>query len=279
MPDQADIDHQQKLLTIHRRNLAHYLSQQAALGGAAYAPPGVANGILETRENIKRLKGILRGWGAIVVDHPDDEPPPGPEPAARGGAQATTSIGGNQINAQGSQGYIGQAGGPVSQNFGQQQTTNAGTVIHIHGGDFRGTNLPIGNTVGGALNQSGGNTAMSTFDQRGWNISGGNVYNIAGDLNIGANPSKDELLAALRQLQGELAKAQDLPPDEGDDLKANLDQAIRSVDRSQPNKDRAVEKLSTMKNILEGLKENVGSALALGNLIGQALLAAQNIHF
>ena len=34
-----------------------------------------------------------------------------------------------------------------------------------------------------------------------------------------------------------------------------------------------------MKNILDGLKDNVGSALALGNLIGQALLAAQNIHF
>src|SRR5947207_4986004 len=165
MADQEDIKHQQKLLTIHRRNLAHYLSQQTALG-TAYTPPGVANGILGTRENIKRLKGILRGWGAIVVDHPDDEPPPEPEPAARGGAQATTSIGGNQINAQGSQGYIGQAGGPVSQNFGQQQTTNAGTVIHIHGGDFRGTNLPIGNTVGGALNQSG------------------DAYNIAGDLNI-----------------------------------------------------------------------------------------------
>jgi hypothetical protein len=203
----------------------------------------------------------LRRWIVAVENQPDDEAPPEPEPAARAGAQATTSIGGNQTNAQGSQGYIGQAGGPVDQNFGQQQTIHAGTVIYIQGGDLRGANLPIGNTVGGALNQSG------------------NVYNIAGDLNIGANPSKDELLAALRQLQGELAKAQDLPTDEGDDLKANLDQAINSVDRSQPNKDRAVEKLSTMKNILEGLKDNVGSALALGNLIGQALLAAQNIHF
>jgi len=278
MPDQADIDHQQKLLTIHRRNLAHYLSQQTALG-TAYTPPGVMNGIREAHDNIRRIKDILRGWNVAFEDHPDDEPPSEPEPAARAGAQATTSIGGNQTNAQGSQGYIGQAGGPVSQNFGQQQTTNAGTVINIHGGDFRGTNLPIGNTVGGELNQSGGSTTMSTFDQRGWNISGGNVYNIAGDLNIGTSPSKDELLAALRQLQGELAKAQDLPTDEGDDLKANLDQAIKSVDRAQPNKDRAVEKLSTMKNILEGLKDNVGSALALGNLIGQALLAAQNIHF
>jgi hypothetical protein len=278
MADQEDIKHQQKLLTIHRRNLAHYLSQQTALG-TAYTPPGVANGILETRENIKRLKGILRGWNVAVVDHPDDEPPPAPDPAERAGAQATTSIGGNQINAQGSQGYIGQAGGPVDQNFGQQQTIHAGTVIYIQGGDLRGANLPIGNTVSGELNQRTGETTVgNVFNQPNWKVEG-NVYNIAHDLNIGANPSKDELLAALRQLQGELTKAQDLPSDEGDDLKANLDQAIKSVDRSQPNKERAVEKLSTMKNILEGLKDNVGSALALGNLIGQALLAAQSIHF
>src|SRR6476646_5203610 len=105
MTDQEDIKHQQKLLTIHRRNLANYLSQQTALG-TAYTPPGVMNGIRETRDNIRRIKDILRGWNVAVENQPDDEPPSEPEPAVRVGAQATTSIGGNQTNAQGSQGYI-----------------------------------------------------------------------------------------------------------------------------------------------------------------------------
>ena len=34
-----------------------------------------------------------------------------------------------------------------------------------------------------------------------------------------------------------------------------------------------------MQKILEGLKDNAGSALALGKLIGQVLLAAQGIAF
>jgi hypothetical protein len=98
-------------------------------------------------------------------------------------------------------------------------------------------------------------------------------------LNIGAQPSKDDLLTALRQLQGELVKAQDLPPDEGDDLRINLDQAIKAVDRPQPSKERVEEKLSTMQKILNGLKDNVASALALGNLVGQALGALKGIVF
>jgi hypothetical protein len=242
MSREEEIVHQQKLLATYRRTLAHYLTQQAALG-AAHTPPGVAHGIGEARENITRIKGILRGWGLTVADEPDDDAPPASDRSSTAPAAA-----------------------------------GSGVAIHIHGGDFRGANLPIGNTVGRDLHQQTGGATMSTFDQRGWNVAG-NVYNIAGDLNMSANPDKSELLAALRQLQGEIAKAQDLPPDEGDDLKTNLDQAIKAVERPQPNKDRAVEKLSTMKKVIDGLKENVGSALALGNLIGQALLAAQNIHF
>jgi len=71
---------------------------------------------------------------------------------------------------------------------------------------------------------------------------------------MGASPGKDEFLAALRQFKTEIDKAQDLPPDEADDLKSNLDAATKAIDRPQPNKDRAIEKLSTMQTILEKLK-------------------------
>jgi hypothetical protein len=71
MPTQDEILHQKTLLATHRRTLAHYLKQQAALG-EAFAPPAVAFGITETRDNIRRIKSILRGWNVQVDDHPDD---------------------------------------------------------------------------------------------------------------------------------------------------------------------------------------------------------------
>jgi len=276
MPSQDDVKHQQNLLDINRRNLAHYLRQQDTLG-AAYTPPGIVNGILEARANIKRIKGILSGWGKVVEDHPDDD-----EQATQSSStapisqRAATQIGRDQIDARVSQGFIANSSGPVSQNFGDQQSVNAGTVIYIQGGDFRGTNLASEN-AGRNVNQ-GGAASMSAFDQRGWNVAG-NVYNIAGDLNISANSSKDEFLTALRQFKSELDKAQDLPADKADDLKEDVDSAIKAIDKPNPNKERAVERLTTIQKVLDGLKGSATSALALGKLVGQMLLAAQGISF
>lgn len=74
MPSQEDIRHQLGLLEIHRRNLAQYLKQHALLG-EAFAPPMITNGIRMERENITRIKGILRGWGQQIDDLPDDGAP------------------------------------------------------------------------------------------------------------------------------------------------------------------------------------------------------------
>ncbi len=81
MHSQEDIRHQQNLLEIHRRNLAQYIKQQGLIG-EAFAPPMIVNGIRESRENIQRIKGILRGWGEQVADHVDDETPTLPSPSA-----------------------------------------------------------------------------------------------------------------------------------------------------------------------------------------------------
>jgi hypothetical protein len=72
MPDQEEVDSQIELLTVYRRNLSRYLRQQAQLG-EAYAPPAVFEGIQEARENIHRIKRILRFWGVNIEDHPNDE--------------------------------------------------------------------------------------------------------------------------------------------------------------------------------------------------------------
>jgi len=71
MLDQETIAKQLDLLAAHRRTLAVYLRQQAELG--MLAPPGVVNGIAETRAEIQRIKGALREGGVPVEDEQGDE--------------------------------------------------------------------------------------------------------------------------------------------------------------------------------------------------------------
>jgi hypothetical protein len=74
-PTLEEISDQQELLITYRRSLAHQLYQQAAQGGPAYVLPAVANGICDARDNIRRIKSVLGGWGVAVEQHPDDEEP------------------------------------------------------------------------------------------------------------------------------------------------------------------------------------------------------------
>jgi len=74
MPSPDDIASQQALLQSYRKTLDHYL-QQKALFGSAYVPPHVTNGIDSAREDIARIKSILKDWGITVEDLPNDETP------------------------------------------------------------------------------------------------------------------------------------------------------------------------------------------------------------
>ncbi len=67
-----EIEQQQSLLNTHRRTVAHLVGQAAQYGGEAFAPPQVANGLYEARENIRRTKRVLHDWGLDVADHPND---------------------------------------------------------------------------------------------------------------------------------------------------------------------------------------------------------------
>lgn len=60
------------LLDTHRRTLAIYIKQQAAIG-QAFSPPALMHGIIEAREEIARIKSALRSAGVEVSDSPDDE--------------------------------------------------------------------------------------------------------------------------------------------------------------------------------------------------------------
>src|SRR5690242_15055692 len=73
MASQEEIDQQKALLSLYRNNVALYLRQQAQLG-SSHIPPGVANGLIDARFHIQRIKKILSSWDVSVDDHPDDDP-------------------------------------------------------------------------------------------------------------------------------------------------------------------------------------------------------------
>jgi hypothetical protein len=72
-PSQEEVDREQLLLESYRRTLAHLLTQQAQFS-AGYIPTHIANGIAEARADLQRSKEILRGWGVMVPDKPNDAP-------------------------------------------------------------------------------------------------------------------------------------------------------------------------------------------------------------
>src|SRR5687768_2803825 len=63
------------LLAAYRRTLAHLLQQAAQYGGEVFAPPQTANGIAEARQQIRRIKAVLRKNGVQVEDDPNDKTP------------------------------------------------------------------------------------------------------------------------------------------------------------------------------------------------------------
>jgi hypothetical protein len=75
MLDEDVISQKLALLATHRRTLAALLQQQALLGGAAYAPPGVINAIEEARASISDIKATLRERGIPVEDDLNDKAP------------------------------------------------------------------------------------------------------------------------------------------------------------------------------------------------------------
>lgn len=73
MPSVSEINHQLELLKLYRRNVATLLKQKALNGGNATCPIHILNAIDDNRNEIRRIKYILRNWEVRIEDHPDDE--------------------------------------------------------------------------------------------------------------------------------------------------------------------------------------------------------------
>lgn len=124
MSSSDEINSLRERLHIYRRNLSTYLNQ-LAMHGVGYAPPIVTNGIREARDEIARIKGLLRGRGEAVDDLPDDTEAPAARPqrpAAPGGGARVDFGSGNTF---GNLSFGDIAGGGITHqtiNIGGQPT-------------------------------------------------------------------------------------------------------------------------------------------------------------
>ncbi len=74
--EQEEIDQQQELLRIHRRNLRRLQLQAARSGGEPNVSTEIANRIDDAREEIRKCEEVLRHLGAEVEDPPIEPPTP-----------------------------------------------------------------------------------------------------------------------------------------------------------------------------------------------------------
>jgi hypothetical protein len=71
MIDPMEATNLQERLLRYRQTLSYYLNQRAMLG-SAYAPPGIAHGNREARDEIQQIKIYLRNQGMVVDDQQSD---------------------------------------------------------------------------------------------------------------------------------------------------------------------------------------------------------------
>jgi hypothetical protein len=94
----------------------------------AAAPASAATRAVDAEESKRALERIVSVGQGVAVG---------------GDVGGGTIVGRDQNNAQGSQGFIGQASGPISQSFGAQQNVNTGggSYVNTGGGDFAGVSI------------------------------------------------------------------------------------------------------------------------------------------
>lgn len=130
--------------------------------------------------------------------------------------------------------------------------SNNSTSINTGGGAISMTNSAVGQDNEVSNNQS---TVSTTSNESG--IS-----------------ERDDLLEALQKLLTGLNQAEDIPTDDSKDLRYSAEEAINAAQAQPPKKERAINKLTSIQETLESLKNSAGSAVALGSLAKKVLVAA-----
>jgi hypothetical protein len=206
MPSAEEIKVQQTLLATYRGTLAVQLNQRATLG-AAHAPPGLINGILEARDQIARIKSVLRRWEVDVSDGPNDEESPAPSIAGRF-AQST------------------QPGEP---------TFIFNAPIHS-GSTYIGGKQQIGEmkiTIGDSFDFSDANLSNSNNN---FKSSLSSVMQIVGSLPNASADQKQQIEQLLKALGVELEKAPSEHKDDAEAIEELAKELLKKATKARPNK-------------------------------------------
>lgn len=108
--------------------------------------------------------------------------------------------------------------------------------------------------------------ATTVFDQRDWEVNG-DVYNINGDLILTKESSRDDFSKALADLTGELGKLKDMPAELKQQVTESLNQAAKTAEKPDAEKEAIVEFLDTAKDVLSTVKKTVDGAKKLAKTI------------
>jgi hypothetical protein len=236
-----DIAHQQELLRINRCNLALYL-QQRDLQGAAFVTPAIASGIVEARANIARIKGILRGAGVAVEDHPDDAAPPGPPAVPRPAPGGSVTITGGVVS------------GPVVGS-------NSGVIT---------AGIPPGavSDLRGPVTALGGARAGPADSGAPWLAEAARA--IAG-LPHGDQATQEALRRLTEHLATLLAQTPDTQQADAERALQRLAEALREAAQPMPDKEKVAWSLASLRQAAENIGREAPSVLAAAAAIADVI--------
>lgn len=120
---------------------------------------------------------------------------------------------------------------------------------------------------------------MAIFDQRHQNVT--YQYNAAGNINVGAIQTKDELVQQLALLKTEVEKAkqgQALDEEIATDVDYRIAKATQQAQKPEPDKQSILGYLTEAKAIVESVASAGGALSGLVTALGQAAQQVQ-VHF
>jgi hypothetical protein len=193
---------------------------------------------------------------------------------------AGSVVAGDQVNAEGSQGFINRPGAPVEQHFGSRVDTGGGTHVagdvNISKGDFVGRDKKVygdevrGNKVAGdSINVGDISGSQGVAIGRG-------AQSTVTTTTTAASVSPDQFTRLLQELRNTLATA-NLDSDEKEAVQQDLDRVAAQVAKERPKLSLITSGLNNVKSVIEAATGVGAAAAALSSLVQQALNMAQQL--
>ena len=107
-----------------------------------------------------------------------------------------------------------------------------------------------------------------TFDQRDWDVRG-DVYNVAGDLLLTKESSKEDLAAAVAAVRAELSGLANLPDEDRREIDQELAAAADEAIKPEAEPDRIKSRLERVRDRLESLDGIAAGALNVAKTAGR----------